>query len=157
MTDRTGEALRAIKALAEAEAALLSLGVASTRQNFTGSIGEWMAAKAFGAEQLPTNTKDADLLLPDGRKMEVKTVKCANGHTSFMRDYDDTGTLRNELLLLLLLCPLTNEVQEAVLLNNSEVNKCKSYNSRTKAYVLGVKKVLSLKATNSVKDKFKWH
>lgn len=151
------EALRCISELARIEQRLLDLGVADNRQNFTGAIGEWLAHAALGGIRLPVNTKGADLLMPDGVKTEVKTVKGKTGSTSFMRDFDEAGNLTYERLLLLVLSPDTNEVEEALLLDNKTLNECKSYNSRTKAYVVGVKKALTFSKTHSVKEKFQWH
>jgi hypothetical protein len=155
-------AMNAIRKLAEAEAELLALGVAPSRQNFTGSIGEWLVANAMGGKLLPTNTKDGDVLLPCGRVAEVKTVKSEDGSTSFMRNFDPRqeegkAELLNELLILVVLDPNTNGVLHALELGRKEINECKSYNSRTKSYVVSVKKALANEGSINLKEKHKWH
>jgi hypothetical protein len=155
-------AMGAIRKLAEAEAELLALGVAPSRQNFTGSIGEWLVANSMGGKILPTNTKDGDVLLPDGRVAEVKTVKSSDGNTSFMRNFDPRqeegkAELLNELLILVVLNPNTNEVLHALELGRKEINECKSYNSRTKSYVVSVKKALENKGSKNLKETYVWH
>lgn len=161
-TSTEEKALEAIRKLAEAEAELLSLGVAPSRQNFTGSIGEWLVARALGGSLLPTNTKDGDVLLPCGRVAEVKTVKSEDGNTSFMRNFDPRekegeAELLNELLVLVVLDPATNEVKRALQLGRKEINDCKSYNSRTKSYVVSVKKALAHSGSKDLTKGHKWH
>lgn len=134
----------AIREYFAAQQRLLDLGIAQTRQNFTGSIGEWATAKLMGGTLRVTNSKDGDMVLPDGRTVEVKTVASTSKKTSFMRNLDETGRLLDEWVAVTVLDVETGEVVHCRLLNNEQVNKCKAYNSRTKACVIDVKLALEI-------------
>ncbi len=130
----------AINAYFDSMKSLVELGIARSYQNFTGEIGEAIAADLLNGERLPTNS-DGDIKDKHGI-VEVKTVTSVTGNTSAVRNFAE-GRITTERVLLMVLDRRTGKVQHVRLLNNQAINDCKVWNSRYKAYAINTKKALA--------------
>lgn len=52
---------------------LAKLDISRTKDSPVGGYGEWLVARAFGGERRGNSSKGADVVTPDGTRLQVKT------------------------------------------------------------------------------------